>query len=116
MLSINDFRGANEQHCFKIGVRRATLIQKTRHLDSIVARALLVADFIDRIGQKRTSRCSIALVRFVPIADESAPAADAPLDVSSPTEPHERVPIPHLDRRMAPARLSDRGESALKIL
>jgi hypothetical protein len=54
MLSINDFRGANEQHCFKIGVRRATLIQKTRHPDSIVARALLVADFIDSIGQKRT--------------------------------------------------------------
>jgi hypothetical protein len=54
MLSINVFRGASEQHCFKIGVRRATLIQKTQHLDSIVARALLVADFIDSIGQKRT--------------------------------------------------------------
>jgi hypothetical protein len=27
------------------------LIQKTRHPDSIVARALLVADFIDSIGQ-----------------------------------------------------------------
>jgi len=55
MLSINVFRGASEQHCFKIGVRRATLIQRTRHLDSIVARALLVADFIDSIGQKLTS-------------------------------------------------------------
>jgi hypothetical protein len=32
------------------GVWRATLIQKTRHLDSIVARAPLVADFIDSIG------------------------------------------------------------------
>jgi len=52
MLSINVFRGASEQHCFKIGVWRATLIQRTRHLDSIVARALLVADFIDSIGQK----------------------------------------------------------------
>jgi hypothetical protein len=30
------------------------LIQKTRHLDSIVARALLVADFIDSIDPKRT--------------------------------------------------------------
>jgi len=30
------------------------LIQRTRHLDSIVARALLVADFIDSIGQKLT--------------------------------------------------------------
>ncbi|MBK5198240.1 MAG: hypothetical protein JJE37_08155 [Methyloceanibacter sp.] len=37
------------------GVWRATLIQRTRHLDSIVARALLVADFIDSIGQKLTS-------------------------------------------------------------
>jgi hypothetical protein len=54
MLSINVFRGASEQHCFKIGVWRATLIQRTRHLDSIVARVLLVADFIDSIGQKRT--------------------------------------------------------------
>jgi hypothetical protein len=49
MLSINVFRGANKQDCFKIGVRRATLIQKMRHLDSIVARALVVADFIDSI-------------------------------------------------------------------
>jgi hypothetical protein len=31
------------------------LIQKTRHLDSIVARALLVADFIDGIDPQRTS-------------------------------------------------------------
>jgi hypothetical protein len=31
------------------------LIQKTRHLDSIVARALLVADFIDNIDPKQTS-------------------------------------------------------------
>jgi hypothetical protein len=30
------------------------LIQKTRHLDSIVAGALLVADFIDSIDPKRT--------------------------------------------------------------
>jgi hypothetical protein len=30
------------------------LIQRTRHLDSIVASALLVADFIDSIGQKQT--------------------------------------------------------------
>jgi hypothetical protein len=30
------------------------LIQKTRHLDSIVARALLVADFIDSIDPQRT--------------------------------------------------------------
>jgi len=51
MLSINIFRGASEQHCFKIGARRATLIQRTRPLDSIVARVLLVADFIDSIGQ-----------------------------------------------------------------
>ena len=36
--------------------RRATLIQKTRHLDSIVARALLVAGFIDSIDPKRTGR------------------------------------------------------------
>jgi len=56
MLSINVFREASEQHCFKIGVRRATLIQKTRHLDSIIARSLLVADFIDSIDPKRTWR------------------------------------------------------------
>jgi hypothetical protein len=31
------------------------LIQKTWHLDSIVARALLVTDFIDSIDPKRTS-------------------------------------------------------------
>jgi len=43
------FRGVSEQHCFKRGVELATLIQKTRHLDSIVARALLVSDFIDSI-------------------------------------------------------------------
>ena len=55
ILSINVFRGASEQHCFKIGVWRATLIQRTRHLDSIVARALLVADLIDSISQKLTS-------------------------------------------------------------
>jgi len=54
MLSINVFRGASEQHCFKIGVWRATLIQRTRRLDSIVARALLVADFIDSIDPKQT--------------------------------------------------------------
>jgi len=60
MLSINVFRGASEQYCFKIGVRRATLIQRTRHLDSIVARALLVADFIDSIDPKRTQGPFIA--------------------------------------------------------
>ena len=38
----------------KIGVWRAISIQKTRHLDSIVAHALLVVDFIDSIGQKLT--------------------------------------------------------------
>ena len=32
----------------------ATTIQKTRHTDSIVARALHVADFINGIGTKRT--------------------------------------------------------------
>jgi hypothetical protein len=69
MLSINVFRGASEQHCFKIGVRRATLIQETRHLDSIVARALLVADFIDSIGQKLTSYSASELVCFVPLTD-----------------------------------------------
>ena len=42
--------------------------------------------------------------------------ADAPMDVSSPTEPQERVAIPHLDPCIAPARLSDRSESSLKIL
>ena len=31
------------------------LIQKTRHLDSIVAGALLIADFIDSIDPWRTS-------------------------------------------------------------
>ena len=31
------------------------MIQKTRHLDSIVARALIVADFIDSIGQSEKS-------------------------------------------------------------
>jgi hypothetical protein len=38
----------------EIGVWRAISIQKTRHLDSIVAHALLVVDFIDSIGQKLT--------------------------------------------------------------
>jgi hypothetical protein len=33
-----------------MGIWRATLIQRTWHLDSIVARARLVADFIDSIG------------------------------------------------------------------
>jgi hypothetical protein len=32
-----------------MGVRRATLIQKTWRLDSIIASPLLVADFIDSI-------------------------------------------------------------------
>jgi hypothetical protein len=49
MLSKNVFRGAKEQHYIKMGIWRATLSRKTRHLDSIVARALLVADFIDSI-------------------------------------------------------------------
>ena len=39
----------------KIGVWRAIYIQKTRHLDLIVARAPLVADFIDSIDPKPTS-------------------------------------------------------------
>jgi hypothetical protein len=56
MLSINVFRGASEQHLVKTGVWRAISIQKTQPLDSIVARALLVADFIDSICQKRTWR------------------------------------------------------------
>jgi hypothetical protein len=55
MLSKNIFRGANEQHLFKIGFWRATSIQKTWHLDSIVARALHVAVFIDSIDPDRTS-------------------------------------------------------------
>jgi len=66
MLSINVFRGASEQHCFKIGVRRATLIQETRHLDSIVARALLFADFIDSIGQTRSYRSCPLYGSFTP--------------------------------------------------
>ena len=33
------------------------MIQKTWHLDSIVARALLAADFIDSIVQKQTLYC-----------------------------------------------------------
>jgi hypothetical protein len=37
MLSINVFRGASEQFESKVGVWRATLIQRTRHLDSIIA-------------------------------------------------------------------------------
>jgi hypothetical protein len=35
------------------------LIQETRHLDSIVARALLVADFIDSIDPKPTPRVTV---------------------------------------------------------
>jgi hypothetical protein len=54
MLLINVFRGVSEQHCFKIGVELATLIQEPPHLDSIVAQPLLLADFIDSIGQKPT--------------------------------------------------------------
>jgi hypothetical protein len=38
-------------------------------LDSIVARALLVADFIDSIGQKLTSRGPFEFVCFVPKAE-----------------------------------------------
>jgi hypothetical protein len=37
-----------------MGVWRATLIRRTRHLDSIVADALVVGDFIDSIDPKRT--------------------------------------------------------------
>jgi hypothetical protein len=40
---------------------RATLIQRTRQLDSIVARALVVAKFFDSIGQKLTSPSPIAM-------------------------------------------------------
>jgi hypothetical protein len=47
------------------------LIQKTRHLDSIVARALLVADFIDSIGQKLTFQRQRVFVRLVPATDIS---------------------------------------------
>ena len=54
MLSINVFRGASEQHCFKIGVRRATSIKKTRRLDSILAHAPHVADFVNKICHKQT--------------------------------------------------------------
>jgi hypothetical protein len=54
MLSINVFRGASEQHCFKKGVWRAILIQTMPHLDSIVAQSLLVADFIDSIDPEQT--------------------------------------------------------------
>jgi hypothetical protein len=43
MLSKNVFRRASEQHCFKIRVWCSTLIQSTRHLDSIVAQTLLIA-------------------------------------------------------------------------
>ena len=43
--------------------------KKMRHLISIVARALLVADFIDSIGQLLTSQRPIELVRFVPGVD-----------------------------------------------
>jgi hypothetical protein len=39
------------------------LIQKTRHLDSIVAGALLVADFIDSIDPKLT--CCVIPHRWV---------------------------------------------------
>ena len=41
--------GASRQHCVKIGVSRAILTQRTRHLDSIIANALRVSDFIDSI-------------------------------------------------------------------
>jgi hypothetical protein len=54
MLSINVFREASEQHCFKIGVQRATLIQKSAAPGFDYCRSLLVADFIDSIGQKQT--------------------------------------------------------------
>jgi len=49
MLSINVFRRASEQHLIPDRSLARSLIQRTRHLDSIVARALIVADFIDSI-------------------------------------------------------------------
>jgi len=45
------------------------LIQKTRHLDSIVARALLVADFIDSIGQELTLLLTTNWAGKMPTAD-----------------------------------------------
>jgi hypothetical protein len=39
MLSINVFRGVSEQHCFKIGVRRATLIQRKVNQNFVKGRA-----------------------------------------------------------------------------
>ena len=42
------------------------MIQKTRHLDSIVARSMLVADFIDSIGQKRTWR-HVRIMSVIPL-------------------------------------------------
>jgi hypothetical protein len=42
------------------------LIQETRHLDSIVARALLVADFIDSIDPKATFGTSPYLLSTQP--------------------------------------------------
>jgi hypothetical protein len=50
MLSIKDFRPASQQHLIKTAVCCATLIQRTRQLDSIIANALLDYDFIDSIG------------------------------------------------------------------
>ena len=41
----------------RLGIWRATLIQKDRSLDSIIANVLLVGDFIDSIDQ--TLSCEI---------------------------------------------------------
>jgi len=73
MLSINVFRGASEQHCFKIGVWRAILIQKTWHLDSIVARALLLADFIESIGHSEKSALKLGMSAIPAGADIRGP-------------------------------------------
>jgi hypothetical protein len=54
MLSINVFRAPTEQHWAKMRVWRATLIQRMRHLDSIIADKLVVGDFIDSIGHSAT--------------------------------------------------------------
>ena len=46
---------AAEQYWFKIGVWRAILIQRTGRRDSIIAKAIVVGDFIDSIDPKRTT-------------------------------------------------------------
>jgi hypothetical protein len=59
------------------------LIQKTRHLDSIVARALLVADFMDSIGQSATSAGHASM-------SERSPEADIELSCVNVAEEHRR--------------------------